>query len=149
MSRSAITRGKVLSVVTEGGRALVDIGMLSGETRSRIELMMPTGVSAMPAVGADLVVFEIGSRDHLVAIMADDPGLRIPGLAPGEIGIRDAAGQQVVLRGDGVEISGALKVTILTAGEVLINAPVIRLGLGATLPVKLADDSPATKVFGI
>jgi phage gp45-like len=86
-------------------------------------LTQPTGFSAMPAVGADVIVFEIGSRDHLVAIMADDPSLRIPGLAPGEIGIRDANGQQVVLRADGVEITGALKVTIVSADPLPSASP--------------------------
>lgn len=150
------TRGKLLAVVTRGGRALADIALVSGETRSRIELLMPYGMSALPTVGADLLVFQIGNRDHLVAIMADASAQRIPGLAPGEVGLR-AFGQEVIIRADGVAIRNALQVTITTsgpvqvtaAGEVQVDAPAIRLGAGATVPVRLANNAAATKVFGV
>lgn len=154
MSRSAISRGTLLSVVTSGGRALADIAMFSGETRSRVELMMPYGLSALPGKGADVLVHEIGSRDHLVAVMADDPSVRILGLAPGEVGIQ-AFGQRVVIRADGVEIGGAKKISIVsdgpvtvTAPQVVVESPNIRLGsAGAAVPVQLANNSAATKVF--
>jgi phage baseplate assembly protein V len=118
------TRGRIVSTRTRGGRALATVLLASGDTRTRVELLMPYGLSALPEEGADVMVLEVGgNRDHLVAMMADATGLRIPGLARGEVGIRDKRGQQVVLRGDGVEITGALKVTIVSSGPVALTAP--------------------------
>lgn len=149
-----VTRGRILSVMTRGGRAIADISMLAGETRSRVELLLPFGLSALPNAGADVVVLPIaGSRDHLVALMADDPTVRIGGLAPGEVGLR-AHGQQVVIRADGVEVTGALKLTVVSTGPVTITAPTVvvdsadvRLGSAAASQfVRLANGAAATKV---
>lgn len=153
--RRAVTRGRVTNARTRAGRVIVDMTLLDGETRRGVELMLPTGMSALPAEGADLVVLEVGAnRDHLVAMVADDPANRIEGLAPGEIGLR-AFGQQVIIRADGVEVTDALKITITASGPVditadgivTVEAPRINLGAGATLGVKRSDDSPSSKVF--
>lgn len=143
-------RGKVLRAVTRDGRALLDVQTLDGERRSRVELMMPAGMSALPRPGADVLLLAVGGHyDDLIAAVADDTGTRVPGLAAGEFGFRDAQGQQVVFRAGGLEISGALKVTIVSSGEVVVQAPTIRLGsAGAAKRVKLEDGSNATKVFG-
>lgn len=154
--RRVVTRGKVTAAQTRAGRVLVDMTLFDGERRRNIELLLPTGVSALPGVGADLVVLEVGgNRQHLVAMVADDPGLRVADLAPGEFGMRDANGQQVIFRGDRIEVSGALRIDITTSGPVnvtsveavTVDAPRINLGAGAGQPVKLANDSPATKVY--
>jgi phage baseplate assembly protein V len=122
------TRGRIVSTRTRGGRALATVLLANGDTRTRVELLMPYGLSALPEEGADVMVLEVGgNRDHLVAMMADATGLRIPGLAPGEVGLRDKRGQQVVLRGDGVEIIGALKVTIISSGPVEMTAPEVTM----------------------
>jgi phage gp45-like len=149
-------RGKLLAVRTNGGRALADIALQSGVTRSRVELLMPYGLSALPGPGADVLVLSIAnSRDHLVALMADDPALRVLGLGAQEVGIQDARGQKVVFRGDGLEISGALKVTIVSAGEVVVQAPsvtvtspAIKLGSpGASVPDALCAEVLARRIF--
>lgn len=154
--RRVVTRGWVTSAQTRAGRVIVDMTLFDGERRRNVELLLPTGLSALPGVGADLVVLEVGgNRQHLVAMVADDPALRIPDLAPGEIGMRDANGQQVVFRADGIKITGALKIDIeasgpvnITAADVItVDAPRINLGAGATQQVKLANDMPATKVY--
>ncbi|MFH5926449.1 phage baseplate assembly protein V [Roseomonas xinghualingensis] len=120
------TRGKIVSTRTRGGRALATVLLANGDMRNRVELLMPYGISALPEEGADVMVLEVGgNRDHLVALMADASALRIPGLAPGEVGFRDKRGQQVVLRSDGVEIIGALKVTIVSSGPVEVKAPAV------------------------
>lgn len=120
---TAITRGKIAAARLRGGRTLADVQMLDGETRSRVEILLPMGMTAVPREGADVVVLEIGSRDHLVALLADDPALRVTGLGPGEIGLRDERGQQVTLTPDGVRVTGALKVTIVADGDVSIETP--------------------------
>lgn len=119
----AVTRGRITAARIRGGRTIADIQMMDGETRTRVEVMLPMGLTAVPRAGADVVVLEVGGRDHLVALLADDPALRVGSLAPGEIGIRDERGQQVTLTPDGVRITGALKVTIVSAANVEIAAP--------------------------
>lgn len=120
----AVTRGRVISAAQRGGRVLADVSMLDGETRTRVELLLPYGLSAVPRAGADVVVLEVGGdRSHLVALSADESDLRIEDLAAGEIGLRDHQGQRVVIRGDGVEVRGALKVTIVSSGDVSVEAP--------------------------
>lgn len=153
--RRIVTRGKVTAARTRLGRVFVDMDLFDGEHRSNVELLLPTGVSALPVAGADLVVLEVaGNRQHLVAIVADDPALRVTGLAPGEWAVR-VGDQQVVFRADGLEITDALKITITASGPVSITtdgvatveATRINLGAGATKRVKLQDDSVATKVY--
>lgn len=124
---TTVTRGKIAAARIRGGRTLADVQMMDGETRTRVEVLLPMGMSAVPRAGADVVVLEVGSRDHLVALLADDPALRVGGLAPGEIGLRDERGQQVTLTPDGVRLTGALKVTIVSAGEVLLTAPLVKV----------------------
>lgn len=160
-----IARGRITAARTRGGRVLLDVALTTGEQRSRIEYLQPTGFSAVPVVGTDVVVLGVGGRrDHLLALCADDRALRLTGLVPGEFGFRDARGQSVVFRDDGVEIAGALKVTITASGPVSIEsggavdleatgtvtvtAPTIKLGSSAaSSPVMLAS-GPATKILG-
>lgn len=146
--RGVVTRGRVAASRVRGGRTLAEVDMLDGERRTRVELLMPYGLSARPPAGADVVVLEVGAaRDHLVALMADDPTRRITDLAPGEVGLRDGSGQEVVLRADGVEVRGALKVTIVASGDVsvqaprvVVDAPEIHLGgLGGKAVVRHGD----------
>lgn len=141
-------RGRVTAARVRGGRTHLDVTLHSGETRSRVELLQPYGMTAVPAIGSEVLVCPIGTRSHLVALLADSPALRVLDCGPGEIGIRDGQGQQVVFRADGIEVSGALKVTITSAGPVVVDAPAIRLGsAGATQAVRLASGAAATKVF--
>lgn len=155
LARRAVTRGKVTAARTRAGRVLVDMELFGGERRRNVELLLPTGVSALPAEGADLVVLEVaGNRQHLVAIVADDPALRVTGLTPGEWAVR-VGSQQVVFRQDGLEITNALRITITASGPVnvttdgiaTVEASRINLGAGATKRVKLQDDSVAAKVY--
>ncbi|MBR0675430.1 phage baseplate assembly protein V [Roseomonas alkaliterrae] len=120
---TAITRGKILAARLRGGRTLAEVQMFDGETRSRVEVLLPMGMTAVPRAGADVVVLEVGNRDHLVALLADDPALRVSGLGPGEIGLRDERGQQVTLTPDGVRVTNALKVTVIAEGDVRIETP--------------------------
>lgn len=140
--RRTVTRGKVLRAWVRGGRVLADLQLLGGEVRTRVELLQPYGATAVPERGAGVVVFEVaGSRDHLVATMADDPALRLTALAPGEFGVRDRRGQAVAFRDDGVEVTGALKVTVVSSGPVVVQAPQIHLGGPGGRPVARQGDT--------
>jgi len=122
-----ISRGRVRSARIRGGRTLAEVEMADGETRTRVEVLLPMGMSAVPEAGADVLVLQVGGPDHLVAMQADTASLRATGLAPGDIALRDKRGQMVVMNGEGVTISGALKVTIVSAGDVEITAPKVKV----------------------
>jgi phage baseplate assembly protein V len=143
------TRGFVTAARVRGGRVICDLTLLSGETRSRVELLQPMGWTMVPKPGAEVLVLEVGGlRGHLVALVADDAGLRVTDAEPGQIAVRDERGQRVVFRDDGIEITGALKVTITASGPVVLDAPEIRLGsAGASQPLRLANNAASTKVF--
>jgi phage gp45-like len=117
-----ISRGRVRSARVRGGRTLAEVEMADGEVRTRVEILLPMGMSAIPEAGADVLVLQVGGPDHLVALQADDAALRAAGLAGGDIALRDKRGQMVVMNGEGVTISGAIKVTIVSAGDVQITA---------------------------
>lgn len=117
-----ISRGRVRAARIRGGRTLAEVEMADGEVRTRVEIMLPMGVSAIPDAGADVLVMQIGGPDHLVALQADDASLRAPDLASGDIALRDKRGQMVVLNGEGVTVSGAIKLTIVSAGDIEITA---------------------------
>ncbi len=117
-----ITRGKVTGSRVRGGKTLVTIQMFDGDTRDRVELLQPYGLTAVPMPGADVMVLEVGTPDHLVALMADDSGLRATALNPGELAIRDSRGQMVTFTPDGIRITGALKVAVVSAAEVEVQS---------------------------
>ena len=117
-----ISRGRVRSARIRGGRTLADIEMADGELRTRVEILLPMGMSAVPDAGADVLVLQLGGPDHLVALQADDASLRATGLGPGDIAIRDKRGQQVVMNAEGVTVSGAIKLTIVSIGDIEITA---------------------------
>ena len=139
-ARRAVTRGTVTAARLREGKVIVDVQLFSGEFRRGVELPLPAGMTYLPSAGADVTVLEVGGRrSQLIALVADDPALRIAGLAPGEFGFRDAGGQQVVMRATGLELTSPLRV--------VVDSPDIRLGgLSATKRVKLEDDTAASKV---
>ncbi|MGX9966063.1 phage baseplate assembly protein domain-containing protein [Roseomonas sp. F4] len=149
------TRGTVTAARVRGGRTLLDLALQSGETVSRVELMQPTGLTALPRIGADVLVMEIGGRrGHLVALLADDTALRVLDLGPGETGVAGPGGQ-VVFRAGAMEVTATVPLTLTSTIRVVIDAPEVLLGAGATKRVALDGDptgagtvaSSATKVF--
>jgi phage gp45-like len=116
--RAMVTRGRVALAVLNPKRTLVQLSGLAEETKDKIELMLPHGMSARPKKGADLILLQVGaSRAHLVALCADDPALRIQDLQEGEFGFRDANGQQVVFRQDKLEVTTPLKLVMTITGN--------------------------------
>lgn len=102
-----------------GARTMMQVTGMAGEAFQGIELLLPYGMSAIPAGNtADALIFQVnGHRDHKVALAADDPALRIPGLQAGEFGFRDARGQQVVFHADHIEVTTPLKLVAAVTGD--------------------------------
>lgn len=125
---AVVSRGKI-AAVHAGRRTLVQVRLLEGELKERVELIMPYGMSAMPA-GGDVILLTVGaSRDHVVAIGVDDSSLRIRDLAPGEFGFRRGA-QQIAFRQARLDIVGNV-LNVVFDGDVNIRS-------GGTVTVKAA-----------
>jgi phage gp45-like len=123
--RTQVVRGKVVMAgYNKGGqRTMLQGAGFFGEQHLNIELMLPYGMSAIPAgETADYIYFKVnGSADHKVAVGADDPALRIPDLQAGEIGFRNNRGNQVVLRQNKIEVTAPLDDIDVTAAVGNIN----------------------------
>lgn len=128
--RSTITRATITNAQV-GPRTILQVQMLANEDTQTVELLLPPGRSANPAVGTDLVVLQItGTRDHLVALGGDLLGQAITDLASGEFGDQDARNQRIAYRTTMLEI--------VTPLELVITSPVITVQAAAT------GDAPVT-----
>lgn len=140
-------RGRVRRVEILDGRVLLDVTLDSGEIRTKVELMLPTGITAIPQPGADVVLARVGGRDSdLVALQADDGASRVTTAAGGDWAVR-AHGATILVTAE--------RISITHGAEIVVEAPVIKLGAGATKKVALDQDpvssnrvqATATKVF--
>jgi phage gp45-like len=148
--RHQVVRGTMSqSAYSAGGTRTMLSGIgFEGENHQGLELLLPYGMSAKP-IGrtADYLVFQINAvRDHKVAVGCDDPALRIPDLQPGEIGLRNFRGSQVVLRVNKIEITAPLD-------DIDVAATVGNVNIGAaagsiTLTAKAGQITANGKVLG-
>lgn len=126
---NAITRGVVTQCALGAKRAILQATGLATETKAGVELFLPYGMSAYPLGGEDVILLQVaGTREHLVALFADSPAMRITDLLPGEFGLRDRNGQQIVFRGDRIEITSPNQLVITTPNNVTVNAGQVYLG---------------------
>ncbi|MGI4851899.1 MAG: phage baseplate assembly protein domain-containing protein [Janthinobacterium lividum] len=148
-------RGKVAGSAI-ATRTMLTITGLDNETFQSVELLLPYGMVARPAPGADILIQQInGQRDHKVALAGDHTEDAVSDLQPGEVGL-SRNGQTVLLRSTGIEIVTNLAVTITATNSVTINAPAVYLGGTGGKKVALDGDpvvdnkvvSSATKVWG-
>lgn len=102
---------------------IVQLQLLSGETRDNIPVIQSYGFTAVPLPGAEaFAIFPGGNRNSGIVVGTEDRRYRIKNLAGGEVALYDNQGNQVYLKQDGsVNVIGANKVTV-TAPEVDVNA---------------------------
>ena len=124
-----VARGKVLAVNSLGKLQVLQLGLLAGETKDRVEHLEPFGFTAKPLPGAEHVtLFLDGDRSHGVTVVVADRRYRLQGLQDGEVAMYDAFNNKIHLKADGTILMTATKVTItgdlqvggtITAAEVL------------------------------
>lgn len=140
--RNQVTRAKhaLAYYSATGGRTLVQVTGLSGEVLQDIELLLPYGYSARPVgTTADLLIFQVNAnRDHKVGLLADDPACRIAGLQPGEFGLQDNQGQQIVFKRGGIIVNSPLEVTIESGTKIRMQAPILELQATSTWRLDIA-----------
>ena len=89
-------RGKV-STSRMGARTKINFTGLDNEAGSNIELLLPPGFVANPRPGADVLLKQVGTYDHRIALGGDHTMDRVGDLQPGEAGL-STLGQTFLVR---------------------------------------------------
>src|SRR4051794_835951 len=143
--RSMVTRATVQQSGV-GPRIVVQVAGLDQEVFA-VELLHPSGISARPRRGSDVVLLQVcGARDHVVAIGGDNVGDSIPDLAEGEVGM-SAFGSRVVFRADRIEVTATTHPVMVTAGNGL-TANVTGTAVVAATAIQLNAPGDNVRVNG-
>ena len=127
--RLMVARAVVLQVDDSQGLQVLQLGVLKGEVRDRVERFGTYGLTSHPHDGAEsVVVFPSGNREHGLAVSVDDRRYRLKGLEQGEVALYDDQGTVVHIQRGGV-------VRIAAASRVSIESPVVELAGDARLEV--------------
>jgi phage baseplate assembly protein V len=96
---------------------LLQLGVLSEETREGVERVQNYGFTSVPLPGAEaVVVFVGGQRDHGLAVAVDDRRYRLKSLQAGEVAMYHKDGARVVLKAD-----GSIEITAKSGSNVVLN----------------------------
>lgn len=120
-----IGRGIVRLTYDDAGIQRVQMDLLAGETRDKIERLQEYGLTSRPVVGAEgVVLFPNGSRDYGLLIAVEDRRFRLKPLEEGEVALYTDQGDRIHLkRGGTIEIHAASKVSVVS--------PAVEIGDGA------------------
>lgn len=113
----------VISAVDDAKKVqLVQLGLLTDETRDDIERFQEYGFTSNPPTGSEaVVVFVGGSREHGLAIGTEDRRYRIRNLTSGEVAVYDKTGSKIVLKANGnIELTPSSGTTALV-GDVTVS----------------------------
>lgn len=128
------------------GRALVEVvddstkmqalqvTLLEGEVRERVERFQNFGFTSVPEPGAEAVAAAVtGSRDHLVVVVVDDRRYRKTGLQPGESCQYNKWGDSVHLKDGVLEVTHRTKIrlvapTVEVAGNMTVSGSIVAQG---------------------
>jgi phage baseplate assembly protein V len=117
-----IGRAVIRAIKADGGRVLVTLDMLSGETSDGVELAEPFGFTSIPLAGSEAVTLAVmGERGNKIAISMGNRSVRPRDLSAGDSSQFDHRGQQIRIVKDGIKIVSPKKLTI-SAPEVEIEA---------------------------
>ncbi len=112
-----IGRAVLAALDDDGGRQYIQVTILSGEVRDRVERVQEYGFTSSPLPGAQAVILTVGgNRDHPVAIAVDDPRHRLHGLQPGEVAVYNHLDESIVIK-----LGGEIRIT--AHDKVVIDAP--------------------------
>ena len=92
----------VLSVIDDSKKVQeLQIKLLAGEVRDKVERFQNYGFTSVPLEGAEgVAVFVSGNREHGLVIAVDDRRYRLKGLEAGEVAIYTDEGDYIKLKRD-------------------------------------------------
>jgi phage baseplate assembly protein V len=141
-----IARGRLVETDDTNGLQYLNLRLLAGEAKTRVERFQQYGFSSIPRPGSEVVaLFPGGSRDHCIVMSVDDRGARIRGGAPGEVSLYSDEGDHFTLtRGNKIVVAThTLEITAdtevhITAGNVVIEGPIVTSGGDVSMTGNLA-----------
>lgn len=138
----AFGRAVVRAVNDDLNRQLLQIEVLKGELRDKVERMQNYGFTSVPLPGADAAVaFVGGDRGHGIVLVVDDRRYRLSGLEAGEVAIYTDEGDKIHLkRGREIHMTAGVKVVIDApdvemTGTLTVTGDVIADGISLTTHV--------------
>lgn len=104
-----LARGKLTAVKASGKMQSLQLNLLDGESKARLEHFEPYGFTSHPHPGSAeaAVAFLDGDRSHGIVLVVADRKYRLTGFEQGEVAIHDDLGQKVHLTRDGIVVRGA------------------------------------------
>lgn len=122
-------RGRVRSVNAAGKMQVLQVDLLAGETKDRLEHFEPYGFTSHPKAGAEAAAaFLDGDRSHGLVLVVADRRYRLVGLLAGEMAIHDDLGQKVHLTRTGIVINGAgLPINVINTPSFTIDSPQVTM----------------------
>ncbi|MCL2430287.1 MAG: phage baseplate assembly protein V [Alphaproteobacteria bacterium] len=94
-----IARGRLAASNDDEGMQFVDLSLLRGESKARVERFQTYGFSSHAPRGSEVIaLFLGGSRDHGVVLAIDNRRSRIRGQREGEVAMYTDEGDYLVLR---------------------------------------------------
>lgn len=138
--RLMLGRGIVRLVDDAAKAQALQLELLSDEAQDGVERFQNYGFTSHPHPDAEAIVACMGGlRSHAVVIAVEDRRFRLAGLQQGEVAIYDDLGNVVLLGREGIEVTGAAKVTV-TAPQVLIASDDVQLAGGGQPVARVGDD---------
>jgi phage baseplate assembly protein V len=136
-----VARAVVKTINDSGGIQKMQVGLLADETHSNVDRIQQYGFTSVPLPGAEGIFVSIGgSREHGAIIAIDDKRFRLVGLAPGEVALYTD-------EGDKIHFKRGNKIEVISAAEVKVQAPEIKLEASTKVTVTspLVEVNAATK----
>lgn len=142
--RGMVSRGTISKVDDTKKAQEVQVRLLAGEIRSIVERLQQYGFTSNPPLGSEtVVVFPGGSREHGLAIAAEDRTERKKGLATGDVALYvkngttflllEPATEKITLQGDELVLNGFDKITLAVgASSIVIDSSTVTIK-GATV----------------
>jgi len=124
---NVVSRGIVRMVTDYSGLQVLQVDLLSGETRGEIERVQNYGFASVPEDGAQaLVVFMNGNRNSGFAVAVEDGDSRPSDLDPGEACVYHKDGARITMKAN-----GDISIDAKSGSEIIMNggsAKVARVG---------------------
>ena len=113
-----IARGTVTLVDAATKMQSLQLRLLAGESKDKVEHFEPYGFTSQPNPGAEcLALFLDGDRSHGVVVCVADRRYRVKGLTTGEVILHDDQGQSVYLMRGGIRLTDKAGSTVHMNGD--------------------------------
>jgi phage baseplate assembly protein V len=147
--RTMLRRAAIAFVNDAGSQQLLDLLGYKGDTPKKVPRVESFGFASNPPPGGNgLIVCPGGRSDRAMFIGGEHPDYRPKNQPVGGTIIYDAFGQAISFISGNIRVVGTGTIT-LTAPTFILNGDVFCGAQAGSQPVKLADNTPATKLNAI